>query len=609
MQRRGWQVLAGLSLAACSEPPATPAVDRVWQQAFSRLDKDSDGRLGGSELGAFGPSDVHVKALDSNSDGHVDFDEWTAMIVGMPPRHQRDLRATQGASPTPSSVAPLTSKEIAERLTLFRRDGKVATRDGPPNILIVDLDTVRADHLSSYGHEQHTSPHLTALAARGVLFENSIANANESLYSHASIWTSRYASEVARPVYQTYVVPDTAQTMAEVMKAYGYATGGFAAGGHLDGDFGHSQGFDTYTAEKGFGSFWNTVPAFLSWLDKRDDAQPWFAFVHSYDAHAPYRTLPPFAHAFSEGKPVQKTDRLLRDPMFPERVKDRHYYPGRPSFFHHPKGFSILSTETYTTLEETSDIRPIPLHDTDIAHLKDHYDGCIAYADMQLGVLLAALDDRGWSANTLIIVMSDHGEDLLDHSYVNHRTGLYDSIVRVPTVVAGPGFPTGKRVSEMVQALDFLPTVVRAAEGVLPAGARGRPLQDVASGDQPATELVFIEGVMDQLSVRTATHKLIASGFPLAAPDLPKRLSVAGLVGTHFQLFDLAADPDEQQNLLVDPDDATRALADRLRAGLIRWRTDLGVGTAVQRRSAVDPAVAEQMRRHGYWEAEPKPAE
>ena len=503
----------------------------------------------------------------------------------------------------------MSDDDLAERTALLRRSAPVFPREGPPNILIIGLDTVRADHLSTYGHDQDTSPNLTALARRGVVFENSIANANESLYSHATIWTSRYASEVARPVYETYVVPETAQTMAEVLGAYGYATGGFVAGGHLDGDFGHAQGFDTYKADVGFGSFWNTVPPFLSWLDEREPTKPWFAYVHSYDAHAPYRTLAPYAHAFADGEPPYASDILLGDPMFPGRVKDRLYYPGRSSFFRHPKGFNILSTETYNTLDKSSVIAPIEVSEADVVHLQDHYDGCIAYADMQLGVLLAALGDRGWEDNTLIIVLSDHGEDLLDHRFVNHRTGLTESIVRVPTVIVGPGFPAGQRVTTLVQALDFLPTVVHAAGGEPPAGARGRPLQEVLSGNQPGIEAVFIEGVMDQLSVRTNTHKLIASGFSLTLADLPKRLSKADLTSGHFDLFDLGADPSEKINLLVDPDEATRALAERLRAGLVRWRTDVLLGTAAQNRSAVDPAVAEQMRRHGYWDAEHAPAQ
>jgi arylsulfatase A-like enzyme len=595
--------LALVWIAACGErtaPAPAPAVDGVWKQAFAYLDSDGDGFLNRREFGASGRRGQRHLAADLDRDGGIDLGEWVALVVRHPPRYQRNLRTPHGGPPPMSAVTILLDEAVAERTALLRRQGTGVRRDGAPNILMVGLDTVRADHLSPYGSAKDTSPNLSALAARGVVFENSIANANESLYSHAAIWTSRYASEVAKPVYETYVVPDSAKTLAEVLQAYGYATGGFVAGGHLDGDFGHAQGFDTYKAEVGFGSFWNTIPAFLSWLDQRDPNQPWFAFVHSYDAHAPYQTLPAFAHAFADA-PSALVDRLLRKPMFPERIMDRRYYPGRGSFFHHPKGFNILGLDTYRLLGKDREVPGIELSEADVAHMQAHYDGCIRYADMQFGVLLAALEGRGSIDNTLVIVLSDHGEDLLDHSFVNHRTGLFDSIIRVPTVVSGPGFAAGQRVASMVQALDFLPTVVRAAGGVSPAGARGRPLQDVAAGTAPPLDAVFSEGVMDQLSVRTPTHKLIASGFPLDASDLVQRLVQAPLPGTGFALFHLITDPLEQQDLLQDPAPEALAEAQRLRAGLIRWRADLALGTAMQDPSAIDPAVAEQMRRHGYW--------
>jgi len=219
-----------------------------------------------------------------------------------------------------------------------------------------------------------------------------------------------------------------------------------------------------------------------------------------------------------------------------------------------------------------------------------------------VGVILAALEARGWSDNTLVIVVGDHGEDLLDHRYVNHRTALTDSVVRVPTIVAGPGFPANKRVTDLVQALDVLPTVVRAASGVVPVGSRGRPLQDVAAGVAPPLKAVFSEGVMHQLAVRTPTHKFIASDIELVTPELPAVLKQRPLSSRYFALYDLRVDPNEQNNLMVAPDAGVLATATRLRGSIVDWRTELALGTAQQKRSQVDPAVAEQMRRHGYWE-------
>jgi hypothetical protein len=125
----------------------------------------------------------------------------------------------------------------------------------------------------------------------------------------------------------------------------------------------------------------------------------------------------------------------------------------------------------------------------------------------------------------------------------------------------------------------------------------------VVAGTAPALQAVFSEGVMHMISVRTPTHKLIARGFPLAAPDLVPALAAAKLGPARFELFDLEADPGESRNLLDAPSEATLALAADLRAQLLRWRVDLAIGTAAQDPSRVDPRVAEQLRRHGYWRA------
>jgi arylsulfatase A-like enzyme len=329
------------------------------------------------------------------------------------------------------------------------------------------------------------------------------------------------------------------------------------------------------------------------------------AFVHGYDAHAPYRTAAPFGHRFYERSELHPTDRLMEDPMLPERIFKDTFYPGQSVFFDHPQGLHILSTETYSQVATRPSGRSKPFGPADRAHLIKHYDGCLAYADLQLGLLLAALEDRGVLDHTLVIVMGDHGEDLLDHDFVNHRTGLYEGIIKVPLVIAGPGFGAGERISGLVQIMDVLPTVLRAAGAQTPAGTRGRALQDIVSGAAPGHETVYSEGVMDMLSARTETHKLVAKRMVLADPHLVPKLAAAALTSERFELYDLRTDPGEQRNLLARPDQAVLAQAEILRAQLVAWRVDLSIGTAAQDPSKVDPAVAEQLRKHGYWKAGP----
>jgi arylsulfatase A-like enzyme len=577
------------------------------------FDSDGDGMIDVTEYGV--PTLLQTPFSDGDLDdnGLLDLSEFRSLMLTQAPRFQRDLKAPQpqivpGARPPAlyNGVVIRSSDEVKRIAALLARRPDSAVAVPPtPNILIVGLDTTRADRTSVYGAARDTTPNLSKLAARGTVFETALSNGNESLYSHTNLWTSMYASEAARPTYETFVIPEDATTLAEVLQAYGYSTGGFVAGGHLDASFGHSQGFDTYQAQVGFGSLWSTVPQALEWIDGRPAAEPWMAFVHGYDAHAPYRTAAPFGHRFYERSELHPTDRLMEDPMLPERIFKDTFYPGQSVFFDHPQGLHILSTETYSQVATRPSGRSKPFGPADRAHLIKHYDGCLAYADLQLGLLLAALEDRGVLDHTLVIVMGDHGEDLLDHDFVNHRTGLYEGIIKVPLVIAGPGFGAGERISGLVQIMDVLPTVLRAAGAQTPAGTRGRALQDIVSGAAPGHETVYSEGVMDMLSARTETHKLVAKRMVLADPHLVPKLAAAALTSERFELYDLRTDPGEQRNLLARPDQAVLAQAEILRAQLVAWRVDLSIGTAAQDPSKVDPAVAEQLRKHGYWKAGP----
>mgnify|MGYP002885717550 CR=1 FL=1 len=590
--------------------------------ALDSFDQDGNGRLSSAEYGNPTPLQIPFGDGDLDGDGYLDVGEWRDMILRSPPRFQRDLKpkrreamlAAQSKAQSTAGDVPIRARsaqsirsleEVAQVRGLLQRRSMPPKAADTPNILIVGMDTTRADRMSVYGHDRDTTPNLRRFAKKGVVFEQSIANSNESLYSHANLWTAQYASEIAKPVYETFVLPEAATTMAEVLKVYGYETAGFVAGGHLDADFGHAQGFDSYEAQVGFGSFWSTVPQALKWIDGRTEQTPWMAFVHGYDAHAPYRTAAPFGHRFYQGEGPHPTDELMSDPQLAERIYKRTFYPGRSLFFDHPKGFRILSTGTYDQVAEQTSGVTIPFGEENIAHLKSHYDGCLAYADLQIGLLLTSLENRGLLSNTVVIIVGDHGEDLLDHDFVNHRTGLYDSIIRVPMIAAGPGFPAGLRVDGLVQALDLLPTVLKVAGAQVPVGSRGRPLQDVVTGDAPELDVVFSEGVMDMLSVRTKSHKLIARGFALAAPELVSVIASTPMDADRFALYDLQADPGERDNLLLSEAPQAKAIAESLRAKMLKWRVELAIGAAALDPSRVDPAVAEQLRLHGYWRSVP----
>ncbi len=474
---------------------------------------------------------------------------------------------------------------------------------GPPNVLLVSIDTVRADRLSVYGAVNDTTPNLERLAEAGVVFEHAFSQSNESAYSHATLFTGAYPSEVAAPVYETYALPESATLAPEVLKLYGYQTAAFVAGGHISEGFGFNQGYDHFQSKFGFASFWDTAPDALDWMRAAGDENPWFVFLHSYDAHRPYTKPGPWNHLYSDGAGSPLSEKLVANANLSELVAEGQFLPSlEPTYFAHPSGDYILSPSTYTEGKaRVDDTSAITVTDADKEHVRDHYDASIAYADLALGAFLAKAEDADLLDNTVIIVLSDHGEDLLDHGYMNHRTALTDSCTRVPTIIAGPGFPEGLRVEGLVDALDITPTILALAGATPPASLRGRDLRAVVAGDVPALNAVFSEGVMDMISVRTATHRLVYHHASLAHRAYARILASAQLTPDHFTLYDLVADPGERTDVLAK--NLTKAR--ELRGLLLEWRRSIALGAHVLPQDQVDPAVADQLRKHGYWDAAP----
>ncbi len=466
----------------------------------------------------------------------------------------------------------------------------------PPNVLLVSLDTVRADHTSAYGYERDTTPVLAALAAEGTVFENAFSTGNESAWSHAALFTGRFASELATPIYATYGIPSAASLVSEGLRASGYATAAFSAGGHVTADFGFDQGWDRFLAQPGFGSLYDTGPLASAWVEALPAERPWFVFLHGYDAHRPYTRPGPWDHLYAEGAGSPLAEAVCRSPCLSEMVLGDVLFPELvPAWFTHTGGAQIMAPEGYDRLATAApEARRVGLTPADRAHIVAHYDGALRYADTLLGQTLTRLSTSGKLDNTVVIVVSDHGEDLLDHGYMNHRTGLFDSCTRVPLVVWGPGFEGGRRSADLVDGRDVAATIVAVTGVVAPAGSGGRDLRAVAKGEAPG-DAVFSEGVMDMVSVRTATHRLVYRGAPLADPTYAALLRAAPLDGGGFELYDLRVDPGE---LTPAHDEATTAV---LRDRLVAWREGLRVGDYVLPQAQVSSEVAASLREHGYW--------
>ena len=280
-----------------------------------------------------------------------------------------------------------------ERVTLPPRDA---------NILLITLDTTRADHLSCYNPHGARTPHLDLLAARGVLFMHATAQVPLTLPSHACIMTGSYPPVHKLRDMQGFVLDKSHPTIASLTQAAGFRTAAFVGSRVLAKHFGIAQGFDTYDDDMGAEAKEGSLPGdlperragvvtdrALDWLKQHAQGK-FFLWAHYYDPHAPYDPPEPYKHQYA----------------------------------------------------------------------KSLYDGEIAYMDEQVGRLLDGLDQLALTSRTLVIAVGDHGESLGEHGEATHGIFLYDATLHVPLIVAGPELPRGRVIDDQVRSIDIHPTVM-----------------------------------------------------------------------------------------------------------------------------------------------------
>ena len=398
--------------------------------------------------------------------------------------------------------------------------------DRPPNVVLVSVDTLRADALGTYGGPLPT-PAFDRLASQGVLFEHAYAPAPATAASHATMLTGtepqRHGVLRNGEALGKDVVP-----LAELFQSHGYATAGFASSFVLDPRFGWSRGFGHYDdelSESGAtmgkakpypGAFWSaerfggfdrrataTTDAARRWLETAPE--PFFLFVHYFDPHGPY--VPPAVFA----------DRAASMPV----SLDGRELPG---------------------------VAPAQLE-----QLIRRYHGEVLYVDDALGALLDAATRHG-TRPTVIAVTADHGEGLGQHHWLEHAVHLYEEQVRVPMLLAAPGLPAGRRVSTPVALADLVPTLLALAGLPAPADVDGRSLADAARGTR-TLEPRPIFGVRRLVSEDVGWDR----GVKLSVRDGRWKYIWAS-DGPH-ELYDLDADPAERHDVLA----AHADVAERLR--------------------------------------------
>ena len=449
-----------------------------------------------------------------------------------------------------------------------------------PNLLLIVIDTLRADHLGAYGYPRQTSPTIDRLASAGVVFENALSQAPWTAPSLASLFTGLYPSahgldtspmwrrggrssdanhlpfsvqKVLEPVYLT---------LAEHLRSGGYRTAGFVSNVYSNSIFGFAQGFDHFddqhrdysrTVGRTKRRAGDTNVAVFQWLDAVP-AEPFFLLVHYNDPHWPYHPLEPYGQEWGAGE----SDRLT-------------------------------AAETTALVQQGGE----PIHGlsaTDLAHIEALYDGEIAYLDAQIGKLLERVDSRVSERPLFVVLTADHGEEFLDHGSASHGHTLFQEQLHVPLIIHSPTRFAPRRVSAPVRLIDVAPTLVDLVGLDALPDIQGESLRALLEGQGTS-------GPASALS--EATY-----GRPLQALRTAGNLKLIHEAATGVsELFDLNTDPKEQYDLAESRPAVTARLRSELEA-LTREsrRRRAGVSSANAASVVLDSETTERLRALGYVE-------
>jgi len=405
-----------------------------------------------------------------------------------------------------------------------------SARQSPKGIILISLDTLRADHLGTYGYHRDTSPAIDAFAKDNIVFENAVVQSPWTLPSHMSIMTSRYPS-FHGVVHEGLSLSDEYVTLAELLKGAGYKTAAFVDGGYVSGVFGFDQGFDVYHDQR-IGAE-GILPKAQHWLDE-NKSDSFFLFIHLFDIHSPYNPPPPY------------------NSIFHDFTYTGHLVPSS-------KNLIIAQYD------------PLKLKDDDLRHVIALYDGGIRYTDEKIGEFLSYLQNAGLYDQSLIIITSDHGEEFMEHDNVLHWQLFYRPNLHVPLIVHMPHYSRkGIRISELVQSIDLLPTIVESAQ--LPAypAAQGRSFYPLIKREKnffnhflwqltrPFRKRTKVSFAETQLYKQNQYDALRCSVITDDGHQMTYNKEKNSL-----QLFNLKNDPLAQNNIAEGRNDITKHLLDR----------------------------------------------
>ena len=399
-----------------------------------------------------------------------------------------------------------------------------------PNLILITIDTLRADHLRCYGYRQIRTPNVDQLAVDGVRFAKAYSPVPITLPAHAAVFTGSYPMRNGMRDFSGNRLPSGQPTLASLVQSHGYATAGIVGSAVLDSRFGLDRGFDFYDGHFDFSRLDETnldamerpgnvvADKALAWLSQ-NYRKPFFLWIHLYDPHYPYRPPAPYS-------------------------------------------------ELYKT---------------------QPYDGEIAFADTQVGRVLAFLKQKNLYDNTFIIVAGDHGEGLGEHGEKTHGFFIYNPTLHVPLILKLPAGEAvrNKVVSHTVSLIDLLPTVLQVVGLPVPGAVQGKSLLPLMLGQPSASsEGLYAETYLPRIHFNWSELRSVLVGS-YHFIDAPKP-----------ELYDLSKDPRELQNLFSRQSD----VANRLRSQLVQLvkKYSPASGRGDSQSASLDPMLMERLKSLGY---------
>ena len=422
------------------------------------------------------------------------------------------------------------------------------TPTSKPNIIVISIDTLRSDFLGCYGYPRPTSPTLDKLASKGVLFEDASTPSPWTLPAHVSLLTGLYPNHHSVKDVETKISTDI-PTLAGILSRDGYSTAAVVNSLLLDEKFGFGRGFDYYSCIPDTDDAVGCAPAItaeaIDWLVK-NKKQQFFLFLHYYDVHSDYSSLPRYEAQFVEPY------------------------------------FGIADGTTGQLLQFRNGY--VKLNEGDAKHLADLYAASIRQIDDELEKFFSFLRKRKLLDNTLIVVTSDHGEEFFEHGGVLHGRTQFQELIHVPLIFQGLNLPEGQRVKHMVSLVDIFPTIVSLTGSEVPSTVDGVDISPLwrEKSFQPPMRFIFAE----------ADHNNEKDDIKRAIRQQRYKLHY-DILTDETQLYDLANDPGEKFNVISEHGDLSKILFKRLKD----FMSDEKAG---QSREPLAPEEIQRLKALGY---------